>query len=196
MAESGRPGETARLFFAVPVPARLAARIEECLPSLDGDTWTLERSGPEDLHLTLHYLGDTPLTLVDDLKKEVGALCHARRAFDLKAGGLGCFPDESRPRVLWAGIEDRAGALRELFTVTRRVLNAYRLFQLREDFSPHLTLARVVWLSEAWDPRRLRALDEQWKSLGPFPVEELRLMRRLPAPGASVYGTLANLRLG
>lgn len=196
MADSTPVQDTARLFLSVPCPASLSRRLEELSLGLEASTWTLRRSEAADLHLTLHFLGATPLRLVDDLKRELGALCHARRRFDLKVGGLGCFPDEQHPRVVYAGIQDSAGMLQELFQASLKLLNAYRLFALRADYRPHLTLARVEGLSAAWDPRLLRALSQQWKDLGAYPVEELNLMRSLlPGNQGPRYEALASLRL-
>jgi 2'-5' RNA ligase len=186
-----------RLFLAVPPPPHLLARLGPLLDELKADTWSLRPTEPDDLHLTLHFLGATPARLVDDLKREIGALCHARRAFDLQAGGLGCFPDDVRPRIVWAGVRDGSGKLRDLFQATRHALQAYRLFALPGDFVPHLTLARVDRLSAAWDPRLLRGLAPQWADLGDFPVEEVRLMRsREGSKDGPRYEVLASLGLG
>ena len=195
--DRGASGETARLFLSLPPPSRLLARLGPLLDELKADTWSLRPTEPDEFHLTLHFLGPTPVRLVDDLKREIGALCHARRAFDLEAGGLGCFPNDTHPRVVWAGVRDRTGRLLELFSVSRRVLQAYRLFELPKDFVPHLTLARVEKLSAAWDPKLLRGVAPQWADLGPYPVEEVRLMRSRPGPrDGPRYEVLANLGLG
>ena len=187
---------SARLFLAVPPPPALAVRLEGLQEALGAGTWQLTLTPPEDLHLTLHFLGATPLKLVDDLRRELGALCHARRRFDLDCGGLGCFPDEAEPRVVYAGLRDPAGRLAELFQASRRVLNAYRLFKLGEGLQPHVTLARVQRLSAAWDPALLRPLAAGAAALGPYPVERLQLMRaRGGGDGPGGYETLADLAL-
>jgi len=187
--------ESPRLFLAVPCPPALAARLERLQAELAADTWDLAFSRPEDFHLTLHFLGATPERILDDLKKELGAVCHARRPFDLACGGLGCFPDEADPRVLWAGVRDPAGRLEELFQASRRVLNGYRLFQLRGELAPHLSLARVRRLSAAWDPALLRGLAPQWSALGPLPVERLCLFQGVQAPDGPRYRPVAEFRL-
>lgn len=186
---------TLRLFLAAPCPPALAQRLAQLQSELAASTWDLALSRPEDLHLTLHFLGPTPERVLDDLKKELGAVCHARRPFDLDCGGLGCFPDGARPRVLWAGLRDPAGRLEELFQASRRVLNAYRLFQLRDGLVPHLTLARVRRLSAAWDPALLRGLAPQWGDLGRYPVESLRLMESAGSQDGPRYRSLAELEL-
>jgi RNA 2',3'-cyclic 3'-phosphodiesterase len=185
-----------RLFVAIPLPGPLTARLLELQAALPSPTWDLALSGPEDLHLTLHYLGPTPARVTDDLKRELGALAHARRPFDLPVQGVGAFPHDADPRVLWAGVSDPHGRLAELFEAARRVLNAYRLFKLREELQPHLTLARVRRLSAAWSPQPLRALAAGTGALGLLPVQSFQLMRsRAAEEGPPRYGRLAEMAL-
>jgi 2'-5' RNA ligase len=186
-----------RLFVAIPCPPALQARLRELQESLKASTWDLKVTEPEDLHLTLHFLGATPERVVDDLKRELGAVAHARRPFDLSCGGLGCFPDEAEPRVVYAGIHDPAGKLQDLFEATRRILNAYRLFKLRDELTPHITLARVSKLSAAWDPAILRGLAPQWEKLGGYPVEKMQLMAsHLDREAGKRYEVLAEMGMG
>lgn len=178
-----------KLYVAVPLPEALQARLVELQAALASPLWDLKPSDPADFHLTLHYLGPTPERVIDDLKRELGALAHARRPFDLECRGLGCFPDDTDPRVLWAGVEDAHGRLQELFEASRRVLNSYRLFKLNDSYAPHLTLARVRRLSAAWKTEPWRALVKDSGRLGRLPVEELRLME------SPQHRSLAALRL-
>lgn len=172
-----------RLYVAIPCPAPLAQRLAELQSYLPADTWSLKLSDPLDFHLTLHFLGQTPGRVIDDLQRELGAVAHARRPFDLQVKGLGAFPNWEAPGILWAGIQDPSGQLASLHQAGLRVLNAYRLFKLEQHYTPHVTLARVKKISAAWDLRRLQALSGWEEALGAYPVEELRLMRSQPGAG-------------
>jgi 2'-5' RNA ligase len=174
------PPDTQRLYIAIPCPPALAIRLAELQSHLGSDTWSLRLSDPQDFHLTLHFLGPTPVRVIDDLRRELGAVAHARRPFDLSVKGLGAFPHWDEPGILWAAVHDGAGHLAELHQASLRVLNAYRLFKLTGAYTPHITLARVKKISAAWDPRRLKALSGWDEALGAYPVEELRLMRSQP----------------
>jgi RNA 2',3'-cyclic 3'-phosphodiesterase len=176
------PGEneTARLYIALPCPSAATARLSGLQSQLLADTWSLKFSDPQEFHLTLHFLGQTPIRVLDDLRRELGAVAHARRPFDLRVQGLGAFPSWEDPRILWAGIRDPSGKLADLHQASLRVLNAYRLFKLPDAYTPHITLARVKKISAAWDARRLQVL-AGWEE--PYPVEELRLMRSRPGDG-------------
>ncbi len=176
--------DTQRLYIAIPCPPALATRLAGLQSHLASDTWSLSLSDPPDFHLTLHFLGQTPVKVIDDLRRELGAVAHARRPFDLRVKGLGAFPHWDEPAILWAAVQDGSGRLAELHQASLRVLNAYRLFKLSDAYSPHITLARVKKISAAWDARRLQVLSGWDEALGLYPVEELRLMRS--QPGADV----------
>jgi 2'-5' RNA ligase len=166
-----------RLFLSIPLPDSLQRRLVQLQEELASFNWKVRWTPPEQLHLTLHFLGETPENLIEDLHHEMAALCHARWPFDLSAGGLGAFPSFENPRVLWAGLHDHGEKLKELFEASYRLLKGYRIFELRKEFTPHLTLGRVGELSQAWDPSPIKGLLPQWKNLGALPVENLRLMR-------------------
>jgi 2'-5' RNA ligase len=184
-----------RLFLAVPAPHNLQARLTALQSELEGMDWTLRFSPPEKLHLTLHFLGETPENLLEDLHHDLGAFFHSRRPFDLPLGGLGSFPNWEDPRVVWAGLDDQAGRWKDLFEASYRILRGYKIFGLRKEFSPHLTLARVSDLKVNWDPTRIQGLLPQWGRLGSLPVQHLALMRSQPGAGGSNYETLQEFKL-
>jgi 2'-5' RNA ligase len=184
-----------RLFLALPVPPELARRLGSLQDELASSDWKIRWTPPAKLHLTLHFLGETPENLLEDLHHELGALMHARRPFDLKVGGLGAFPSWEDPKVLWAGVSGPGAVLEELFAASYKILKNYRIFQLRENFTPHLTLGRVTDLSPAWEAGRLKGLLPQWNDLGRLPVEGLRLMRSRPGPADQDYEILQTYQL-
>src|SRR3954469_18248035 len=75
---------------------------------------TVKWADPAGMHVTLLFLGD-----VDEL--EVLTVCRAVKEvagrdppFPLRVSGVGACPTTRRPKVVWAGITDGAGALRHL----------------------------------------------------------------------------------
>lgn len=163
-----------RLFTAVPLDPGTVKKLTEVQASLESGRIPARWIPPEKLHLTLHFLGNTPANLIEDLQLDLGACAHRHRPFDLALGNLGCFPDMKKPRVLWAGVKDTHRHLDALVEDCRRVLNRYRLFKLEEDYVPHLTLGRLSPASST-DLGPLEALLPQWPDLGRLPVEKFNL---------------------
>jgi len=179
-----------RLFLALAVPSELQKRLQSLQEELASVDWQIRWTPPQKLHLTLHFLGETPENLLQDFHHELGALAHTRRPFDLQLGALGAFPSFEDPRVLWAGLRSSGDHLESLFEASYRILDRYRIFKLRKDFRPHISLGRVSELRQAWDSKRIEKLLPQWERLGFMEVADMRLMRsRLNEAGAD-YETI------
>lgn len=109
--------ETLRLFYAIFVPPELRPPLEEAQRKLKGfRNW--KATPPEQLHLTLMFLGEVPRGRLDETV-QVGAVVARRVApFTLHLGGTGYFPPDGTPRVWFvkaegAGLEPLAAGLRE-----------------------------------------------------------------------------------
>ncbi len=98
---------------------------------------------PDSIHLTLEFLGDLPPARVPDLAAMLDPICTAQAPFRLRVGGLGCFPDARRPRVLWVGLGEPTGSLARLQGAIRKGCADLGLGVDERAFSPHLTLGRV-----------------------------------------------------
>jgi 2'-5' RNA ligase len=101
-----------------------------------GARWTQ----PDNLHLTLRFIGEVPEPDFRDIA-EVLSLVDGR-PFTLRLKGVGQFGDRRRAHVLWAGVE--AGP--ELQRLRNRVENRLKLAGLPPEgrkFTPHVTLARL-----------------------------------------------------
>jgi 2'-5' RNA ligase len=68
---------------------------------------------PENIHITIRFLGDITLQTADKIYAEMKKLSF--RPFIVNISGLGVFPSLSYPRVLWAGITMGADQLQNIF---------------------------------------------------------------------------------
>ncbi|MCS7167262.1 MAG: RNA 2',3'-cyclic phosphodiesterase [Gemmatales bacterium] len=98
---------------------------------------------PENLHVTLFFLGDVPDLEVPEVCRRVEQAVAGLAPFSVSVEGLGCFPGTNRPRVLWAGITKGAQELQQVHKVLERPLHAlgYRAEERR--YVPHITLGRL-----------------------------------------------------
>lgn len=192
-------GGNLRLFVAIAVPEelrqRLAALQRELRERLVGSSISWTR--PENIHLSLRFLGDVQSNRLDELTAALTAATAPQAPLRLAVSGLGCFPNTRRPRVLWAGIRDEAGELPELARRIVQATNAFSSQPAEERFAGHLTLARVrrmgrddlLALDRFIQETAARAL-ESWRA------EMAELVRSELHPAGSRYTTLARLVLG
>jgi len=129
-----------RLFVAVHLPTELTDRAAALLPLA---LPAVKRVRPELMHLTLAFLGWTPDERLDAVCDAARAAVAGHRAFDLSLSGAGRFPASGRPRVVWLGIGEGAGALAGLAESVTAQLRGRELSFDDRPFAPHLTLARV-----------------------------------------------------
>jgi len=138
-AESG----TKRLFIAVMLPSEVRERVAALVDLLEGQRAILRPARPDGLHLTLRFLGDaTP-----DEERRASEACAAAvagvGAFPLVVAGFGVFPNGRRPRVVWLGVRGGTAPLTALQWRVEDELLRRGVIASRDDFTPHLTLARV-----------------------------------------------------
>lgn len=137
---TGRDPE--RLFVAVKLPGeqgRLLGQEAAVLSSrLKFAKWTY----PDDYHITLQFLGDTPAAQIPALLAALKVISAGQEPFRLRLGEWGTFGAPESPRVLWAGI---SGELEKLQELQRKVVSATSGLGFKTEkrsYSPHLTLAR------------------------------------------------------
>ena len=127
-----------RYFVAIPLPGEARDRLIAVQPpAIPG----MRLVGRDELHLTLHFLGDLTIQELEAARK---ALAMVRTdAVTISIDGIGKFLRDGRPQVLWAGV--KAGAdLTALHRSIGAILTDAIGFQPEErPFSPHVTLARL-----------------------------------------------------
>ena len=128
---------TRRLFVAVALPEPVRAALVALAQPLQGVTWTR----PEQLHLTLRFLGDVPEEKIEAIETHLGGV-HVE-PFILPVEGTGAFPPKGPPRVLWVGVGHGHPRLHQMRQRVDDALLAAGLLDLDvRTFHPHATLAR------------------------------------------------------
>jgi RNA 2',3'-cyclic 3'-phosphodiesterase len=125
-----------RLFIAIDIPNPLARTLGDLDPNLRGVRWL----PPEQVHLTLSFLGDVPEDAEARLRENLKAIRFS--AFFLPLTGIGAFPGKGRPNVIWIGV---GPGHPHLFQLHKRVQDAALAAGLEPDlrpWHPHITLAR------------------------------------------------------
>src|SRR5215213_825459 len=139
-----------RLFVGITAPAEWKTALTDFQKhyqprfSRSFGKWTAESN----LHLTLRFFGSVEESEVVAIGEALQKVAAETDQFIVTPGPLGCFPNASRPRIVWLGLKGETGAL---IALESRVRAATRqLGQPPEDrpFHPHLTLVRTT------EPRR------------------------------------------
>lgn len=124
-----------RLFVGLVLPPTHRQRLSLLGHGIEGARWV----APENLHLTLRFIGEVD----EDVGEEVAEALNGVRAapFVVTLHGLGTFGHP--PHALWVGAEDEpSGALAALNGAVESVLVRRGLEPEHRNFTPHVTLAR------------------------------------------------------
>ena len=133
-----------RSFIALPIPDPVRDLLRGTIKNLDdGMGGRIRWVRPEGIHLTLKFMGDIDVTVINKLLSLLPEVANGFTPFELTMAQLGCFPNNRRPRVLWAGVKGNLSALRDLHIAIDSLAGNIGLPREDREFSPHLTLGRV-----------------------------------------------------
>ena len=179
-----------RLFVAVDLPPLAERAVAALCTGLEGVRWA--KAGQ--LHITLRFLGATPEESLADLGRRLAAVRVA--PFDLALHGVGVFPPNGRrPRVLWLGVTPER-PLRELKDAVDRALAAEGSpygQEPKQDFTPHLTLARFTGRANPALPHFL-ARHAEYHGME-WPVRSFRLYKSTLDRAGSVHEVIETYSL-
>jgi RNA 2',3'-cyclic 3'-phosphodiesterase len=131
-----------RLFVAMPLPQPLKDILKADLELLKKQYPFQKWVHPQDLHLTLVFLGDMDPSSIDAVADRLREAAAGRPPFPLRLEEAGVFGPPRSPRVLWAGLQGEVAGLRELQARVSDCLTSLGYTPEERAYSPHLTLAR------------------------------------------------------
>ena len=176
-----------RLFVAIEIQEDIRAAISSLLKEFRAISPQTKWVRPENMHLTLKFLGETNPAKLDEVQSALRVI-HLAPPVTIEFRGLGFFPNAKRPRVFWAGIHGPATLARIAGEIDQAL---HKLGFPLEDrpFTPHLTLGRF---NDSFLPAALQAAVTQMAaaSFGTFRAKEFHLIEsKLKSSGAE-YTTL------
>ncbi len=196
--EADRARDWWRLFVAIELPRRALRVLDGMANSMRAESYggrqrrrpsrgavaydAVRWTAPENMHLTLKFLGDVHRDDLGYLKEELDEVAAESSSLRLELGVNGCFPGERTPRVLWTGLE---GDLRRMSSLATKLEGAMVRCGFPEDgreFKPHVTVGRV---RSGTQKRVLAAIGQRWLEARPssegddvgVPVASMVLMR-------------------
>lgn len=126
-----------RCFVAIDFPDEVNDRLLAMQPMSLPNMRLISR---DQMHLTLHFLGE----LADESFEHVRQVLGKTRAapFTVNLSGLGQFPAQGPPRVLWAGVEPSPTLIALHHSLGKLLTDEIGYVPENRPFSPHITLAR------------------------------------------------------
>jgi RNA 2',3'-cyclic 3'-phosphodiesterase len=180
-----------RLFVAMDIPEDVREAIERLASKLRPACHTARWVRIEGAHITLKFIGEVAAEKIEGVKTALQRVPFPA-PIPMKFNGLGFFPNERRPRVLWAGIK-ASDDLAALAAAVDTSLEPLGIAREQRAFSPHLTLARFD------SPGSLQDLHQAIATAAPLEFgetvgEEFHLYQSILKRGGAEYTRLATFR--
>lgn len=136
-----------RLFAAIPIHLS-----EGILRSIASMQYALEGERirwipSENMHLTLKFFGNTPAKKITAMSEALSKATKDFPDFPLEIDRVGLFGSQHNPRVIWMGFGEE-GPLYQLKKQITQELEKTGIYEDRQNFVPHLTIARIKKLGD------------------------------------------------
>ena len=178
-----------RLFIGIPIVSEKAVQLAEIWRNDQFLNQTrMSWVKPDNWHITLFFLGDTPESAVDLLQQMIDESFSRVETSISGLSGVGVFPNSHNPKVLWLGL-DNFEFLMPAYTILREMLTQNGFLFDNKSLKPHLSLARVrnqdhrisfePWLNEY-----------RHFNFGPVTLNRVILFESILTPQGPVYKPL------
>ena len=176
-----------RLFVAIELPESVKRDLQRLCAGVPGARWAT----PDQLHLTLRFVGEVDGARADDIAVALAGITGA--AFSLTLDGLGHFFHGHNPHTLWAGVRAEPALLDLQARIDAR-LQRLGLAPERRNYAPHVTIARLKKAASA----RLADYMQSYAAFlsGPFDVAGFALFSSFLSRNGAIYTIEASYPLG
>ena len=180
--------DSTRCFIAVELPEiiqTLLVEIQDVFRAkIRKATWTKQGN----FHLTLKFLGEVENHRIPQIHSCLTKVALMYEPFSIEIGGMGTFPSNTRPRVLWMGLKQGTRQLTKLVNTINHKLHKFG-FSKEKQFHPHLTLAR---LKEQVNIRTFYNLFNEYKTIDEavIPVKHISLIKSELQSNGALYTNL------
>ena len=184
---------TIRTFIAIELNEEVRQAIHSTITRYQGlvPAGCVKWVSAKNLHLTLKFLGDTPVDVIPSIQDNLDKLAQSSTGFQFTAAAAGMFPSARKPRVIWIGLDSKT----ELAGLSKRlddVLEPLKIKREERPFSPHLTIGRVF---QGVAEEQLIKLGEiilrnQPGTIGKVLVDHISLVKSELLPAGPVYTIL------
>ena len=134
---------TIRTFIAITLDSEIQQALAQAQDHLKRLDCNIKWVKPENIHLTLKFLGDVKLKKIDKVRQTLENLFKRAGPIKMELTQLGAFPNIERPRILWIGLKDDNRQIARLCSTLEEGLGKIGFKKEEKPFSPHITIGRI-----------------------------------------------------
>ena len=177
-----------RIFLSIPVP-NVVKNIKQMLTSTcENERVEIRWVKHNNLHLTVKFFGSASDEKVTNIRKEVKNIVSSIKPFVLTVSETGCFPNISKPSVLYLGVGGNIEALKALVVKINDKMSQIGFKKDLEAFIPHITVAKINY-PQKFNPDLSLFLNSTYDEVE-FSVDGIQLLESKTLTEGVVYKTL------
>ncbi|ABR31012.1 hypothetical protein SU69_05885 [Thermosipho melanesiensis] len=140
-----------RSFIAIDITSEVRSVAEDVISKLKKMGFKASWVSPENLHLTLFFLGEIDKEKVELLAEKFHRRLIGFPSFSFNVNEFGFFRFKHLPRVFFLKVE-QSKILQTLYLEMRSEMKKLRIsFDDKGNFVPHITLGRLKYSPENWE---------------------------------------------
>ena len=187
---------TKRTFLAIHIPTTVdySGLVDRLKKNLTHEKF-INYCRPENIHLTLKFLGSTPVDDIPNIIEACKKVARHHQPFTMDFDRTGLFGSNRVPRVMWLGMNDQPQALFDLENDLLDAFDDLGYIRDRQNFVPHLTVCRIKSLVDK------QFFMQIYNSIEPktylhADVKELVYYQSILQPTGPIYKPLAKIPMG
>jgi 2'-5' RNA ligase len=186
-----------RTFIAIELPREIKDALGKLQARLKASGADVKWVKPENIHLTLKFLGETDEEKTAEIKNILADTAQNFKTFLIRPYSLGAFPKIQSPRVIWIGIDKGDSETKSIAGRLEERLAAIGIPKEERPFSSHITIGRVrSFLNRDKLIRELKNLGGKIEANPQeFPVTRLALFESTLTPQGPIYKPLQEVSL-
>lgn len=179
-----------RCFIAIDARSEKLEPLLSRLASIPG----VKAVEPENLHITLKFLGEISGDKAKQVTQAMERAFHNTEPFSYSIQGVGAFPSLNYIRVIYAGVDVGKEKILDMQKRLEEELDKIGFKKENRAFVPHITLARVK-IPRKKDQIQRFIQDFRSESFGEVEVEGVYLMESILKPSGPEYRQVFKLQL-
>ena len=186
--------DTIRAFIAIELPDEVKETVALIIKRLRPAQYRYVKwVAPTGTHLTIKFLGNISSDQLPQITDIMKTAAQKVPLIELRLGGLGMFPNEQRPRVIWVALEGNTEPLAIMQREIEKALEPLGFATENRAFTPHLTLGRVRDNASSDDRKEIGGVVKTKKIDydASFTLRELSLMKSTLTPTGAIYNRMA-----
>jgi 2'-5' RNA ligase len=183
-----------RMFIAIDIGAlKSLVSLEKKLKGIEPSLRLVE---PQNIHLTLKFLGEVDESNIPRIKDVIIQSVKNKHPFQMKLKGIGVFPNLNYIQIIWVGVQIVKEDTSLIHSITKKINDDLSRYGFPKDKKLHLhiTLARVKKLEHKKELQKFvtNAHDCDFDILK---VTHLTLKKSTLTPAGPIYENLVRIKI-